>query len=96
MMVERVSKHGKERLNLDNLRWKGVVNARMHVALCYSVIFAAAITAHKIGRPELAYSIKAFQYRKRIIHTLCVREATYILLEPTFLATLLIGFHACF
>jgi len=61
MMVERVFKHGKERLNLDNLRWRGAAKVRMHVALCYSVILAAAITAHKMGRPELTHSIKAFQ-----------------------------------
>jgi transposase len=61
MMVEHVFKHGKERLNLNNLRWRGAAKVRMHVALCYSVIIAAAITAHKMGRPELAHSIKAFQ-----------------------------------
>jgi len=33
----------------------------MHVALCYSVILAIAITAHKIGKPELDHSIKTFQ-----------------------------------
>jgi hypothetical protein len=33
----------------------------MHVALCYSVILAIAITAHKTGKPELAHSIKTFQ-----------------------------------
>jgi len=61
MMVEHVFKPGKKRLNLDNLRWRGAAKVRMHVALCYSVILAVAITAHKIGRPELAHSIKAFQ-----------------------------------
>jgi transposase len=61
MMVEQVFKHGKKRLNLDNLRWRGAAKVRMHVALCYSVILAIAITAHKTGKPELAHSIKTFQ-----------------------------------
>jgi hypothetical protein len=61
MMVEQVFKPGKKRLNLDNLRWRGAAKVRMHIALCYSVILAIAITAHKTGKPELAHSIKAFQ-----------------------------------
>ena len=61
LQVKQVFKHGKERLNLDNLRWRGAAKVRMHVALCYSAILAAAITAHKMGRPELTHSIKAFQ-----------------------------------
>jgi hypothetical protein len=32
MMVEQVFKHGKKRLNLDNLRWRGAAKVRMHVA----------------------------------------------------------------
>jgi hypothetical protein len=45
-------------LTLENLKWRGVAKVRMHVALCYSVILAIAITSHNIGRPELAHSIK--------------------------------------
>ena len=61
MMVEHVFKAGDRQLNLDNLRWRGAAKVRMHVALCYSVILAVAITAHRMGRPDLAHSIKAFQ-----------------------------------
>lgn len=61
MMVEHVFKSGKRQLNLNNLRWRGVAKVRMHIALCYSVILAAAITARKMNRPELAHTIKAFQ-----------------------------------
>ena len=59
--VEHVFKHGKERLNLGNLRFRGVAKVRMHVALCYSIILAVAITAHKTGRTGLAHSVKLFQ-----------------------------------
>ena len=62
MMVEQVFKPGKKRLNLNNLRWRGAAKFRMHVALSYSLILAIAITAHKIGKPELAHSIKTFQW----------------------------------
>lgn len=61
MMVEYVFNSGKRQLNMDNLRWRDAAKVRMHVALCYSVILAAAITARKIHRPELAHTIKAFQ-----------------------------------
>lgn len=61
MMVEHVFKSGKRQLELDNLRWRGAAKVRMHVALCYSVILAAAITARRMHRPELAHTIKAFQ-----------------------------------
>jgi len=57
----------EERLNLDNLRWRGAAKVRMHVALCYSVILAAAITAHKMERLEPAHSIKAFQKPKKFL-----------------------------
>jgi hypothetical protein len=61
MIVEQVFRAGKKQLNLDNLRWRGVAKVRMHVALCYSVILAVAITANRMGKPELAHRIKAFQ-----------------------------------
>jgi transposase len=62
MAVERNFKAGKLELMMENLRWRGVAKVRMHVALCYSCMYAVAITAHKIGRPELANSIAAFTY----------------------------------
>jgi len=62
MTVERSFKAGKLELGMENLRWRGVAKVRMHVALCYSCMYTVAITAHKIGRPELANSIAAFTY----------------------------------
>jgi hypothetical protein len=62
MAVERGFKAGKLELMMENLRWRGVAKVRMHVALCFTCVYAVAITAHKIGRPELANSIAAFTY----------------------------------
>ena len=62
MAVERSFKAGKMELMMENLRWRGVAKVRMHVAVCFACIYAVAITAHKIGRPELANSIAAFTY----------------------------------
>ena len=62
MAVERSFKAGKLELTMENLRWRGVAKVRMHVAICFACIYAVAIVAHKIGRPELANSIAAFTY----------------------------------
>jgi hypothetical protein len=62
MAVERNFKAGKLELIMENLRWRGIAKVRMHVAIVFSCIYAVAITAHKIGRPELANSIAAFTY----------------------------------
>jgi hypothetical protein len=62
MSVERSFRAGKLELMMENLRWRGVAKVRMHVALCFACMYAVAITAHKIGRPELANSIAAFTY----------------------------------
>ena len=62
MTVERNFKAGKMELMMGNLRWRGVAKVRMHVALCYACQHAVAITAHKIGRPDLANSIASFTY----------------------------------
>ncbi|MDI6904160.1 MAG: transposase [Candidatus Bathyarchaeia archaeon] len=62
MAVERAFKAGKHELMMENLRWRGVAKVRMHVAICYACIYAVAITAHKIGRPDLANSIATFTY----------------------------------
>ena len=47
---------------MENLKLRGIAKVRMHVAICFSCILAVAITAHKIGRPELANNIVAFTY----------------------------------
>ena len=62
MTVERSFKAGKLELMMENLRWRGIAKVRMHVAICFACIYAVAITAHKIGRPELANSVAAFTY----------------------------------
>lgn len=62
MAVERAFKASKLELSMEKPKWRGVAKIRMHVAICYSCILAVAITAHKIGRPELANSIAAFTY----------------------------------
>jgi hypothetical protein len=62
MTVERNFKAGKLELMMENLRWRGIAKVRMHVAICYSCMYAVAITAHKIGSPDLANSIAAFTY----------------------------------
>jgi len=62
MSVERSFKAGKLELMMKNLRWKGVAKVRMHVGICFACIYAVAISAHIIGRPELANCIAAFTY----------------------------------
>jgi transposase len=62
MAVERSFKAGKLELMMENLRWRGVAKVRMHVAICFACMYAVAILAHMIGRPELANSIAAFTY----------------------------------
>jgi transposase len=62
MAVERSFKAGKLELMMQNLRWRGVTKVRMHVAICFACMYAVAILAHKIGRPELANSIATFTY----------------------------------
>jgi hypothetical protein len=62
MSVERSFRAGKLELTMENLRWRGVAKVRMHVAICFACMYAVAIAAHRIGRPELANSIAAFAY----------------------------------
>jgi transposase len=62
MSVERSFRAGKLELEMNNLRWRGVAKIRMHVAICFACIYAVAIVAHSIGRPELANCIAAFTY----------------------------------
>jgi hypothetical protein len=62
MSVERSFKAGKLELMMENLRWRGVAKVRMHVGICFACIYAVAILAHKLGRPELANCIAAFTY----------------------------------
>jgi transposase len=62
MAVERSFKAAKLELMMENLRWRGAAKVRMHVAIIFACIYAVAITAYKICRPDLANSIAAFTY----------------------------------
>jgi hypothetical protein len=62
MAVERSFKAAKQELMMEKLCWRGTAKVRMHVAICYACTYAVAITAHKIGRPDLANSIATFTY----------------------------------
>ena len=50
----------KTRLAYERLTWQGLENASIHVSIVLMVIYAAAIAATLIGRPELRYSIAYF------------------------------------
>ena len=62
MAVERAFKASKHELLMEKPKWRGIAKIRMHVAICYACMYAVAITAHRIGRPDLANSIAAFTY----------------------------------
>ena len=62
MAVERAFKASKSELLMEKPKWRGIAKIRMHVAICYSCMYSVAITAHRIGRPDLANSIAAFTY----------------------------------
>jgi len=62
MAVERAFKASKSELLMEKPKWRGIAKIRMHVAICYACMYAVAITAHRIGRPDLANSIAAFTY----------------------------------
>ena len=48
------------RLAYGRLTWQGLENAGIHVSLIFCVVYAVAIAAHRIGRPELRQSIAYF------------------------------------
>jgi len=50
----------KNRLAHEKFTWKGLANASIHTSLAHCVVYAVAIAATKIGRPELARSIAYF------------------------------------
>jgi hypothetical protein len=62
MTVERGFKAGKLELMMEKPCWRGIAKVRMHVALCFTCMYAVAIIAHKMGRPELTNSIASFTY----------------------------------
>ena len=50
----------RSRLAYGRLTWQGLENAGIHVSLVLCVVYAVAIAAHRIGRPELRQSIAFF------------------------------------
>ena len=50
----------RNRLAYGRLMWQGLENAGIHVSLVLCVVYAVAIAAHRIGRPELRQSIAYF------------------------------------
>jgi hypothetical protein len=48
------------RLAHGRLTWQGLENVDVHVSLILCVVYAVAIAAHRIGRPELRQSVAFF------------------------------------
>jgi hypothetical protein len=50
----------KNHLAYEQFTWKGLENACIHTSLAHCVVYAVAIAASKMGRPDLARSIAYF------------------------------------
>jgi len=50
----------KSRLGFERLTWQGLWNANIHVSLVLSVVYATAIAAARIEKPERRRSIAFF------------------------------------
>ena len=59
-MAESLNGRVKSRLDFSQFTWQGIGNASIHTSLVLSVVYAVVITAAKLGRPELQYSIAYF------------------------------------
>ena len=59
-MVESYIARVKTRLHYHQFTWKGLANASIHNSLIFMLVYAVAIAAMKIGRPDLAKSISYF------------------------------------
>jgi hypothetical protein len=59
-MVEGFIGRARCRLAYGRLTWQGLGNAGIHVSLVLCVVYAVAIVAHRIRRPELRQSIACF------------------------------------
>ena len=58
--VESLNGRVKNRVAYSRLTWQGLDNASIHVSIVLMVVYAAAIAAILIDRPELRYSIAYF------------------------------------
>lgn len=59
-MVEGFISRLKNRLAYDQFTWRGLKNAGIHTSLAFCVVYAVAIAALKLGRPDLMGSIAYF------------------------------------
>ena len=59
-VVEGFNGRVKSRLAYTRLTWQGLENASIHVSLILSVVYAVAIAAARLNRPELTQSIAYF------------------------------------
>jgi hypothetical protein len=58
--AESLNGRVKVRLAFGRFTWQGPMNARIHVCLVCCAVYAVAIVAAVLGRPELRYSIAHF------------------------------------
>jgi len=59
-LVEGFIGRVKSRLGYGRLTWQGLENASIHVSLVLMVVYAVAIAASRLGRPELRQSVAFF------------------------------------
>ena len=59
-LVEGFKGRAKSQLAYERLTWQGLDNVNIHVSLILCVVYAVAIAAHRIGRPELRQSMTFF------------------------------------
>ena len=59
-MSESLNGRVKTRLAYSRFTWQGLGNASIHVSIIFCIVYAAVIAAHRIGKPELRYSIAHF------------------------------------
>jgi len=60
VVVEGFNGRAKSRLAYERLTWQGLENAGIYVNVILMVVYAVAIAAFRIGRPELRQSIAFF------------------------------------
>jgi transposase len=59
-MSESLNGRVKARIAFSRLTWQGIENASIHVCLVLSMVYAVAVVAALLGKPELRYSIAHF------------------------------------
>ena len=59
-VVEGFNGRVKCRLGYGRLTWQGLENVSIHVSLVLMVVYAVAIAASRLGRPELRQSVAFF------------------------------------